>query len=47
MEARPEPVLRFATPSDAGEIVRMIKELAEFKKKPGEASVTPEALKTL
>ena len=31
-EKPPEPVFRFAEPKDAGEIVRMIKELVQYEK---------------
>ncbi|PIR83829.1 GNAT family N-acetyltransferase [Candidatus Kaiserbacteria bacterium CG10_big_fil_rev_8_21_14_0_10_51_14] len=43
-EAQKEPRLRFANSTDAPEIVRMIKELAEYEKEPDSVTATPEEL---
>jgi len=44
IEKLQEPQLRFAEPKDAPEIVRMIKELAEYEKDPDSATAKPEDL---
>src|ERR1043166_9488450 len=44
IESIPEATFRFAVPKDAPEIVRLIKELAEYEKEPEEATAKPEEL---
>ena len=44
LEQIPEAIFRFATPGDASEIVRLIKELAEYEKDPDAATATTEEL---
>jgi GNAT superfamily N-acetyltransferase len=44
LEQQKEPQLRFAKPDDAAEIVRLIKELAEYEKDPDAVIAKPEGL---